>query len=55
MGEDNVQQLKMVADLFRHSKMAEILLSSAHEIENLRYEVTKLKDEIHKTMIDDWK
>jgi len=23
MGEDNVQQLKMVADLFRHSKMAE--------------------------------
>lgn len=55
MGEDNVQQLRMVADLFRHSKMAEILISSASEIENLRYEIEKLKQEIHKSLIDDWK
>lgn len=55
MGEDNVQQLRMISDLFKHSKLSEILLSSANEIENLRWEISKLKEEMHKALIDDWK
>lgn len=55
MCEDNVQQLQMIAELFKQSKLAEILLSSADEIDNLRHEVIKLRAEIHQSMIDDWK